>query len=276
MTVLDEIVRVRRLRLAAEKSAVPLSELKSLVGDMPAALDFEKAVKRNEPDGRNVGLRLIAELKKASPSRGLIRADFDPGAIASIYRERASAISVLTERDFFQGANEFIGTVKKAAPGKPVLRKDFLFDQYQLYESRALGADAVLLIARLLERGQAGELLHLGRELGMGVLFEVHDFEDLEKALRVNAAVIGVNNRDLATLKTDLGRTLEIKREIPDKTVVSESGIETRADMCRLASAGVDAVLVGTAFMRASDIRAKIEELMGGSDQNGQSQDMRD
>lgn len=257
MAILDEIVRKRKERLSAEKGRRPLAEVKSLARDAEPPKDFSRAIKRKN------GIKLVAEVKKASPSLGLIRADFDPAKIAAVYKEKADAISVLTEQDFFQGSLSHIGIVKKAA-GRPVLRKDFIFDPYQLYEARAAGADAVLLIAKILGLNQAEEFLEMAGELGLGVLFETHDFKDLEMALRLDFPIIGVNNRDLETLKVDLETTFELKREIPaGKAVVSESGIGGRVDVQRLEDAGVDAILVGTSLMKSSDILKKMNELMG-------------
>ena len=259
MGILDEIVSKKKERLGIAKSGVPLKGIKSRIADAGKPRDFRSAIKRNHI-GR---IKLIAEIKKASPSKGVIRKDFDPLGIASIYEKKADAISVLTEEDFFQGRLEFISAVKTITT-IPLLRKDFIFDEYQIYESRANEADAILLIAAILSKNQAEEYLHLARELVLSVLFEVHDLKELEMALSVNADIIGINNRDLKTLKIDLNNTFMIKKEIPsDKIVVSESGIKTRADILNLESAGIDAVLIGTSFMEAKDIGKKIEELFG-------------
>ena len=259
MGILDEIVSKKRERLGIAKSGVPLKGIKSRIADAGKPRDFRSAIKRNHI-GR---IKLIAEIKKASPSKGVIREEFDPVEIATIYEKKADAISVLTEEDFFQGRLEFISAVKKITT-IPLLRKDFIFDEYQIYESRANEADAILLIAAILSKNQAEEYLHLARELGLSVLFEVHDLKELETALSVNADIIGINNRDLKTLKIDLNNTFIIKKEIPsDKIVISESGIKTRDDILRLESAGIDAVLIGTSFMEAKDIGKKIEELFG-------------
>ncbi len=257
MAILDEILRKRKERLASEKGRIPLAEIKSRMADAEAPRDFPGAIRRKN------GINLIAEVKKASPSLGLIRAPFDPAGIAAIYGERAAAVSVLTEEDFFQGSLSYLGIVKKAS-GRPVLRKDFIFDQYQIYEARAAGADAILLIAKILGIHQAEEYLAMAAELGLGVLFEAHDYQDLEAALRIDAPIIGINNRNLDTLKVDLQTTFTLRSDIPGgKPVVSESGINSRADVQRLEDAGVDAILVGTALMRSPDILKKIDELMG-------------
>jgi len=258
MDILQKIVEEKSKRLTHVKISVPLNELKDRLMDVEKTRDFKSAVKRNSE-----GIRLIAEIKKASPSKGVIRKDFDPIDIASIYNEKpVSAISVLTEEDFFQGHLSYIELVKNIT-SKPILRKDFIFDEYQIYESRANHADAILLIAAILPKNQAEEYLHMSKEIGLSVLFEVHDEDDLEKALLINADIIGINNRNLKTLKIDLSTTLRLKRHIPEyKIIVGESGIKDRADMVKLQDAGIDAVLIGTSLMMAKDIGKKIDELM--------------
>lgn len=259
MGILDGIVAKKKERLSYAKSTVSLKDLRSKIADIEKPRDFKTAIKRN----KNEKIKLIAEIKKASPSKGIIREKFDPFEIASIYEKKANAISVLTEEDFFQGKLEFIHEVKKITT-IPILRKDFIFDEYQIYESRANEADAILLIAAILEKNQAEEYLHIARELDLSVLFEIHDFRELEMAIAVDAGIIGINNRDLKILKIDLNNTFEIKKEIPSgKIVVSESGIKTRDDIQKLESVGIDAVLIGTSFMEAADIGKKIEELFG-------------
>jgi indole-3-glycerol phosphate synthase len=267
MSILDEIVKKKKERLDYQKSRAPLRELKALLADAEPTRDFKAAItlpRESQASEKKpaASIKLIAELKKASPSRGLIRANFNPREIAGIYDRRADAISVLTEEDFFQGDLRYIAEVKSVSK-RPVLRKDFIFDEYQIYESRAAGADAILLIESVLETSQAGEYLHMAGDLGMAVLFEVHDLRGLEKAIEAGAGIIGVNNRDLKTLDIDLNTTFKLKREMPgDRTVVSESGISRRADVKRLMEAGIDAMLIGTAFMESGDMEARMEELM--------------
>jgi indole-3-glycerol phosphate synthase len=257
MALLDEIIRKKKESLLRAKAKISFSEIKARVAEAQSPFDFKKAITR---DG---DIKLIAEIKKASPSKGLIRADLDPQKIARVYGEKAHAVSVLTEENFFQGSLLYIAVAKKASK-RPILRKDFIFDEYQIYESKAAGADAILLIARALSEAQAVEFLAMARELGMAVLFEVHDFKELETALKIDAPIIGINNRDLDTLTIDLARTFELKREIPpERVVVSESGIEGRKDVLRMAECGVDAILVGTAIMKEKDIAKKINELIG-------------
>lgn len=256
MSILDGIIEKKKERLRILKSKTPLSEIRSIISDLDSTRDFKKAIKREK------NIRLIAEIKKASPSKGIIRADFDLEKIASIYEEKAvDAISVITEEDFFSGNLDYIKIVKDRVT-RPVLRKDFIFDEYQIYESRAFGADAILLIGTILDRVRAEEYLHMAKELGLAVLFEVHDYHDLEKALRVDADIIGINNRDLKTLRVDINRTFLLKKEIPaEKITVSESGIRTREDVLRLDLSGIDAMLIGTSLMESEDIGKKIEEL---------------
>jgi indole-3-glycerol phosphate synthase len=259
MRILHEIVSKKRERLKDSKVHTTIKDLKTKISDIERPRDFRSAIKR----APNEKIRLIGEIKKASPSRGIIKSEFDHLSIAYIYEEKSvNAISVLTEEDFFQGSLTFLPGVRKVST-KPLLRKDFIFDEYQIYESRAYEADAILLIASILDGHQAGEYLHLAGELGLSVLFEVHGFKELEMALMTNCDIIGINNRDLITLKIDMSTTYKLKKEIPsDKIIVSESGIRTRDDVRRLEHAGIDAMLIGTTFMEAEDMGKKIDELM--------------
>lgn len=259
MSVLAKIIDRKKERLSTEKARMPAAEIRAMARDVQAPLDFRGALTRG--DGP---IRLIAEVKKASPSRGLIRSDFDHKEIASVYKKKkVDAISVLTEEDFFQGSLGFLADVKKVAK-IPVLRKDFIIDGYQIIEARAHHADAVLLIAAILGAVQAQEYLHMAKELGMAVLFEVHDRDELEMALEIGAPIIGINNRNLKTLQIDLSTTFDLKREIPaGRIVVSESGIRSRGDVIMLEKAGIDAMLIGTSFMESRNIGRKIDELRG-------------
>lgn len=259
MSILEAIVTRKKERLVSAKMRASVAELKSIIRDIEAPRDFRRAIMR---DGG--ALKIIAEIKKASPSRGLIRKSFDPGQIASVYEtKKVDAVSVITEEDFFQGKLDFLPDVKKAVT-VPVLRKDFIFDEYQIYEARANGSDALLLIAAILDQREAEEYLHLSHDLGMSVLFEIHNFSELEKALRINAPIIGINNRDLKTLLIDLNTSLQLKKEIPvDIIVVSESGINRREDVVKIEAAGIDAMLVGTCLMESPDIGGKIDQLRG-------------
>ena len=222
--------------------------------------DFTGALRR-QPGDR---IRLVAEIKKASPSKGVIRKDFDHLSIARIYEEKTvDAVSILTEEDFFQGSITFIPDAKRVLT-KPVLRKDFIFDEYQIYEARAYQADAILLIAAILGKNQASEYLHLSTELGLSVLFEVHEMKELEMAMQIDCPIIGINNRNLKTMQIDLQTTFDLRKMVPPrKIIVSESGIRTKTDVQRLHEAGIDAMLIGTSLMEAEDIAKKIDELTG-------------
>jgi len=259
-TVLDRIVAQRREALLATRRAVSLEEIRHRAADTETTRDFYGALRRppTEP------LRLIAELKKASPSKGLIREDFDPVRIAGIYQTHgANAISVLTEEEHFQGSLSFLESVRKAVR-LPLLRKDFIVDPYQVYEARAYGADAVLLIAAVCDNGLLRDLAGLARELDLGVLAEVHDEVELERVLAQDLPVVGINNRNLKTLSIDLAVSERLAGMIPaDRIVVTESGINTRADVERFEHTRVNAMLVGTALMQSSDIGGKIGELLG-------------
>jgi indole-3-glycerol phosphate synthase len=260
MGILQAIVSKKKQALGAVQAVIPLRELKLKIANIQKPRDFRTAVKRPLKEA----IKLIAEIKKASPSEGIIRENFDHRAIANVYgKKHVHAISVLTEEDFFMGNLAFLPEVKNIA-SKPILRKDFIFDAYQIYESRAYEADAILLIAAILEKNQAAEYLHLARELGLSVLFEVHDHKELEMALLLSCDIIGINNRNLKTLEIDMSTTFTLRREIPsDKIVVSESGIKNRTDVEKLQEIGIDALLIGSSFMKAEDIGKKIDELIG-------------
>lgn len=257
--ILDTILEEKKIEVAGRKAAMPIGELKSRVSDAPVPLDFMRRLARND-----AGIpAVIAEVKKASPSKGLIRADFDPISIAKSYQAAgAAAISVLTDEKFFQGSLSYLRQVKQTA-SLPVLRKDFIIDEYQVYEARATGADAVLLIVAALEKHQMMELMNRATEIGMACLVEVHDESELEIAIDVGAPLIGINNRNLQTFEVSLDTTARLLPRIPRARTVSESGIVTRDDMIRLGAMGVDAVLIGEALMRETDIEAKLRELIG-------------
>lgn len=257
-TVLDKIVASKRQEIAAAKARRAEPELRRQLRDAPPVRDFAAAL------AAGGGIKLIAEVKRASPSAGLLRADFDPVAIASIYAAHgASAISVLTDAPFFQGCLDHLTQVRRAVP-TAVLRKDFILDSYQIVEARAAGADAVLLIAEILPGEQLAERLQEIRELGMEALVELYDAENLPRVLDSGARVIGINNRNLRTFDTDLAHTINLAGQIPrDRVLVSESGIRSRADVLRLEAAGARAILVGETLMRASDIAEKVDELLG-------------
>lgn len=255
--MLERIVAYKRESLKESKVRHPLKELKRKGSDLPPIRDFIKTLTIN-------GIRIIAEIKKTSPSRGVIREDFDPVAIARTYEENGAAvISILTEERFFQGHLDYLKKVKEVTT-LPLLRKDFIIDEYQVYESRVAGADAILLIAGILEKGLLKGLLDLSHDLGMVSLAEAHDERELEQVLDTGAKVIGINNRDLKTFETDLETTRRLIKYIPeDRVVVSESGINTYQDILSLQEVGVKAFLIGEALVREDDIGKKLKELRG-------------
>ncbi|MFQ5863181.1 MAG: indole-3-glycerol phosphate synthase TrpC [Candidatus Brocadiales bacterium] len=256
--ILDEIYKHKLSEVARRKNRCPLKQLEAVLPNLPATKDLETAIKTSR------GLGLIAEVKAASPSRGILRYNLNPSQIALEYQESgASAISVLTDEKFFHGKLAHLEDVRKAVK-LPLLRKDFIIDEYQLIEARTSGADAVLLIAALLDEKKLEALLGTASGLKLNCLVEVHTEEELKKVLNTPATLLGINNRDLHTFKTDLETTLRLRPLIPrDKTVISESGIKSRSDVTRLEEAGVDAILVGEALVQSEDIGEKIRELMG-------------
>jgi indole-3-glycerol phosphate synthase len=256
-TVLDKIVTSKRLEIAAAKAALPESALRRRLVDAPPVRDFAGALSDTG------GIKLIAEVKKASPSAGVLRADFDPAAIAAAYEAHGtSAISVLTDAPFFQGSLDNLGAVRRTV-SLPVLRKDFILDSYQIIEARVHGADAVLLIAEILPGNQLAERLSEIHDLGMEALVELYDAENLPRVIDSGARVIGINNRNLHTFVTDLAHTINLAGRVPpDRVLVSESGIRSRADVLRLQAAGARAILVGETLMRSPDIGQKVDELL--------------
>lgn len=266
MSVLDQIVARTRSDLAARRRRRPLEKLQQEASQAPAVRDFVEALRgvNRAASGPRPPIRLIAEVKKASPSAGVIRDEFDPLAIARIYASHgADAVSVLTDEPYFQGELDYLTAIRREVSA-PVLQKDFVVDVYQIWEARAAGADAVLLIAEVLDDGALRRLLDQTRDLNMQALVELYDPENLSRVLDAGARVIGVNNRNLRTFDVDLEHSLRLRDQVPaDRVFVSESGIQTRRDVERLQQAGVDAILVGEILMRSTDIGAKIDELMG-------------
>ena len=257
--ILTDIVQHKLGEIAQRRAVRDLAAVTALAAKAAPPRGFAQAL------GRRTARRepaVIAECKKASPSKGIIRADYDPATIAASYeRGGAACLSVLTDGKYFQGADADL-VAARAAVDLPVIRKDFMLDPYQVFESRALGADCILLIVACLADGQLDELSACAGELGMDVLVEVHDRTELERALRLRTPLIGINNRDLKRFVTDLETTLGLLRDIPaDRIVVTESGINTRADVRRMRDHDVHAFLVGEAFMRATDPGAKLHEL---------------
>lgn len=257
-TILDKIVAAKRLEIAAAKQARPERELRAALADAPPPRDFFAPLAAPGP------IKLIAEVKKASPSNGIIRADFEPVDIARTYEAHGAAcLSVLTDEPFFQGSLDYLRRVR-AAVQIPVLRKDFILDTYQLLEARAAGADAVLLIAECLDDCHLRKLHNEALELGLAPLVEFYDRENLSRVLEAGATLVGVNNRDLRTFVTDLHRTIEMRQAVPAECVlVGESGIHGRADALALEAAGVQAMLVGEHLMASPDIGAAVDLLLG-------------
>ena len=256
--ILDEIIANKKKELAETKRQTPFPDIKSKALDAGPVRGFGKAL--SSPDD----IRLVAEVKKASPSKGVIREDFDPVTIAQIYEKSgASCLSVLTERKYFQGELGYLGRIRTVVK-IPLLRKDFIIDEYQIHEARAAGADAILLIAACLEKKQIEDYLGIAHRLGLDVLVESHSYKELDKTLRAGATLVGINNRDLTTFSVSLQTTLDLINDIPDdRTVVSESGIKTRDDVLKLHQAGVDAILVGESLMREKDMGRKVKDLLG-------------
>jgi indole-3-glycerol phosphate synthase len=258
LDVLEKIVAAKRQEIETARKAVPVERLSERLSAAPPVRDFAAALKTGP------GMRVIAEVKKASPSAGLIRADFDPVAIARAYAASGAAcISVLTDEQFFQGSLADLIAVRNAVP-LPVLRKDFLLDRYQVLEARAAGADCILLIAECLDDCALRDLYFYASELGMESLIEIYDPENLDRVLKLGPALLGINNRNLRTFVTDLAHSITLRSRVPDDcTLISESGIHTRADVERLEQAGIRAMLVGETLMRAGDVGAKLRELLG-------------
>jgi indole-3-glycerol phosphate synthase len=254
-TILHKIVADKKVEVSHARRATPLAALKERVGGRKP-LDFAGALR-----GKNV--KLIAEVKKTSPSKGVLCPDFKPVEMAQTYAQNgAAAISVITEAKYFQGSLEYLAPIKKVV-NVPLLRKDFIFDEYQIYEAAAYGADAVLLITSILSVKKLQELMDLSRQLNLGCLVEVHNEEELQTSLLAEAEIIGINNRNLNTFKVNINITRRLRLLIPEGvTVVSESGINNKDDMKKMRECKVDAVLVGEALVTAADIPAKMKELL--------------
>lgn len=249
--ILDKIVAVKREEVAAALRQKPLAVVRADAESRVLTRDFEGAMRAKIDAGQAA---VIAEIKKASPSKGVLRAEFIPADIAQSYAEfGAACLSVLTDKQFFQGSVDYLKQAR-ASCDLPVLRKDFMIDVYQVYEARAMGADAILLIAACLDDGQMADMEAVARSLDMGVLVEVHDREELSRALRLKTRLVGINNRNLQTFEVSLQTTLDMLPDVPaDRLLVTESGIQTAADVQRMRDAQVHAFLVGEAFMRANE-----------------------
>ncbi|MAG92734.1 MAG: indole-3-glycerol-phosphate synthase [Planctomycetaceae bacterium] len=256
--VLDRIVAHKRGEIAAAQAARPAEELRALLSAAPPVRDFVAALRAAQ------GIGLIAEVKKASPSAGVIREDFDPVKIAHTYESAGAAcISCLTDEHFFQGHLDFLKAIR-ASVSLPVMRKDFLLDRHQVLEARVAGADCVLLIAECLDDETLADLYAYTHSLGMEALVEIYEPENLERVLRLEPTLLGVNNRNLRTFETDLDHTLRVARTLPETTLlVSESGISTRKQVMHLQESGVGGILVGESLMRSPDIGHAVHEILG-------------
>ncbi|HEY5849444.1 MAG TPA: indole-3-glycerol phosphate synthase TrpC [Lysobacter sp.] len=257
--ILNTILARKAEEIQQRSRVRPLAEMRARALQQPPTRGFVNALRGRHAAGEAA---VIAEVKKASPSKGLIRKDFHPADIARSYEAGGAAcLSVLTDVDFFQGSNLFLGEARGAC-ALPVLRKDFTIDPYQVYEARVIGADCILLIVAALEDGPLVEMANLAMELGMDVLVEVHDIDELERALQTDCELIGVNNRNLRTFEVSLDTTLDLRNAIPrDRTLVAESGIATAADVARMREAGVQTFLIGESFMREADPGAALQRL---------------
>ncbi len=258
MTILDDILVKTRVTIARDRERVSSAQLTSSIADMPACRDFHAALAAGSE------VRLIAEVKRASPSAGLIREDFDPATIAQAYAAGGAAcISVLTDEPFFQGSLQYLRDIRSAID-LPILRKDFIVDEYQLLQARAAGADAVLLIAECLSPEQLIKLDEQATALGMQTLIELYEPENLAAVLATNTRLVGINNRDLRSFHTDLNHTIRLAKDIPaDRLIVGESGIATYQDVLRLQAGCVKGILVGESLMRQTDITAAVRQLLG-------------
>ena len=258
MSILDEIFAHKRIEVTARRQKLSVGDLEAVIPDLPTPMDFTAALRRDTDSA----LRLIAEVKYRSPSKGILCPDFDPLGLARTYAENgAAAISVLTDEKYFGGSLEILQSIANLDLGLPLLRKDFIFDRYQLLEARAAGASAVLLIVAMLEAEQLQDLLAATHDLNLEALIETHTRQEVEQALKVGARVIGVNNRDLHTFNVSLETSLELRPLIPsDIVMVTESGIHTTEDVARLVVTDVDAMLIGEGLVTAPDVAARVQE----------------
>jgi indole-3-glycerol phosphate synthase len=258
--MIKKIIQKKIEEIKQNKSDLPVNELKRQIKGYSSAARFKAALRKKD------SLSLIAELKKASPSRGLLRKEFDIEQITAAYKSAgASALSILTEKNFFLGDKSYVAQIKKLS-NLPILQKDFFIDEYQIYEAALMGSDCILLIAAVLEKQELIRFQQIAKELDIACLLEVHNKADLNKALDTHPEIIGINNRNLETFNVDINNTFRLMRDISDypKIIkVSESGIKTHDDVVRLKQAGIDAVLVGETFMKAADIKNEVNKLMG-------------
>lgn len=256
--ILDKIIKHKIIEVNRQKETISLNEIKQNLNANHSLRRFKEAI--SVPNRIN----LIAEIKKASPSRGIIRKDFDPSSIAMAYEANgASAVSVLTDKEFFQGDLKILSIVRSVTSLLPILRKDFIIDDYQIYQSKVAGADAILLISAILDLNTLQKFLDVATEIGLDCLVEVHTEDELRKVLKTSASIIGINNRNLHTFEVDIKTTAELVKMIPkDKIIVSESGIFSKDDVIFLKNNGVHAILVGESLMASNDIPSKMRELL--------------
>ena len=261
MTILDTILKYKKTEVENQKKLCSIDELINKCKNFPETNSFLNILKKNK---ENKKISLIAEVKKASPSKGIIKEDFNHVEIAQIYQNAgASAISVLTDEKFFQGSIQYLKDIKKISK-IPVLRKDFIIDEYQIYQTREMCADIILLIAAALEKNQLIDFYKLSKKLGLDVLLEVHDKEEFDFALEINADIIGINNRNLKTFEVSLDTTINLIKDVKlnNNYIISESGIKTSEDVCFLKSYGVDGILVGESLIKSNDIEKSIINLL--------------
>jgi len=256
--ILDKIIAYKKLEVESQKTQIPLHDIKQMLSDSDDTRSFKNAI--SVPGKVN----LIAEVKKASPSKGIIRSNFNPSDIARIYESNgASAVSVLTDQEFFQGDLSYLSTIRSVTSLLPILRKDFIIDEYQIYQSRLAGADAILLIAAVLAPRILSRFLHTAGEINLDCLVEVHTEEELDKVLKTEASIVGINNRNLHTFVTDIRTTAELMKMMPEgRIAVSESGISSGSDVEFLKGCGVQAILVGESLMASDDIAAKMKQFL--------------
>jgi len=261
MTILDTILEYKKTEVENQKKACSQEELINKCQNLPETKSFLSTLKKNKENNK---ISLIAEVKKASPSKGVIKADFKPVEIAEIYQKAgASAISVLTDENFFQGSIQYLKDIKKIVE-IPILRKDFIIDEYQIYQTREMGADIILLIASALEKSQLKDFYNISKELGLDVLFEVHDKKEFDFALDINADIIGINNRNLKTFEISLNHTVDLIKDIKinNEYIISESGIDNFQDVTFLKAYGVDGILVGESLIKSNDIEKSVLDLL--------------
>lgn len=259
MSILNRIIEIKRTRIEEKKREIPFEVIRRKAEEIkPNYSSFSRAIKREAQEP----IKIIAEIKRASPVKGLLK-DYNIIDMVDIYTKNgADAISVITEEDFFLGSDKYLMEIKERYSQIPVLRKDFIFDEYQIYETRVLGADALLLIASILTFERAKELYDIAKSLGLEVLFEIHDLEDLEKALKLEVPIVGINNRNLKTMEIDINNTFYLKKFLPDNLiVVSESGISESSQVRKLIEWGVDAILVGTSLVLSENPAEILKDL---------------